>query len=75
MNSYSERQYVSDRSSIETLSSANAAGRIQRAHVQEELSPQEEVDDTKALQSGQTLCNSLQKHPRIRTQPVYKLAL
>ncbi|KAG7216469.1 hypothetical protein INR49_001955 [Caranx melampygus] len=48
----SDKQYVSDRSSIETLSSANAAGRIQREHVQEELSPQEEVDNTKALQSA-----------------------
>ncbi|XP_071326606.1 serine/threonine-protein kinase Nek10 isoform X2 [Trachinotus anak] len=48
----SDRQYVSDRSSIETLSSANAAGRIQREHVREELSPQEEVDNIKALQSA-----------------------
>ncbi|KAM7421494.1 hypothetical protein PAMA_015573 [Pampus argenteus] len=48
----SDRQYVSDRSSIETLSSANAAGRIQREHVREELSPQEEVDNTTALQSA-----------------------
>lgn len=52
-NSYSDRQYVCDRSSIETLSSANAAGRIQREHVREELSPQEAVDNTTALQSGQ----------------------
>ncbi|XP_033496901.2 serine/threonine-protein kinase Nek10 [Epinephelus lanceolatus] len=48
----SNRQYVSDRSSIETLSSANAAGRIQREHMREELSPQEEVDNTMALQSA-----------------------
>ncbi|KAM7382972.1 hypothetical protein PAMP_002662 [Pampus punctatissimus] len=48
----SDRQYVSDRSSIETLSSANAAGRIQREHIREELSPQEEVDNTTALQSA-----------------------
>lgn len=52
-NSHSDRQYVSDRSSIETLSSANADGRIQRQHIREELSPQEEVDNTTALQSGQ----------------------
>ncbi|KAK2845042.1 hypothetical protein Q5P01_011701 [Channa striata] len=45
-------QYVSDRSSIEILSSANAAGRIQREHIREELSPQEEVDNTMALQSA-----------------------
>nr|XP_046256432.1 serine/threonine-protein kinase Nek10 isoform X2 [Scatophagus argus] len=48
----SDRQYVSDRSSIEALSSANAAGRIQREHIREELSPQEEVDNTVALQSA-----------------------
>ncbi|XP_022621543.1 serine/threonine-protein kinase Nek10 [Seriola dumerili] len=48
----SDRRYVSDRASIETLSSANAAGRIQREHVREELSPQEEVDNAKALQSA-----------------------
>ncbi|XP_027142144.1 serine/threonine-protein kinase Nek10 [Larimichthys crocea] len=48
----SDRQYVSDRSSIDALSSANAAGRIQREHVREELSPQEEVDNTVALQSA-----------------------
>uniref|UniRef100_A0A7N8X3M0 Serine/threonine-protein kinase Nek10 n=1 Tax=Mastacembelus armatus TaxID=205130 RepID=A0A7N8X3M0_9TELE len=48
----SEGHYVSDRSSIETLSSANAVGRIQREHVREELSPQEEVDSTMALQSA-----------------------
>uniref|UniRef100_A0A7N8Y9Y0 Serine/threonine-protein kinase Nek10 n=1 Tax=Mastacembelus armatus TaxID=205130 RepID=A0A7N8Y9Y0_9TELE len=47
-----EGHYVSDRSSIETLSSANAVGRIQREHVREELSPQEEVDSTMALQSA-----------------------
>ncbi|XP_067093488.1 serine/threonine-protein kinase Nek10 [Osmerus mordax] len=48
----SERMYVSDRSTIEALSSANAAGRIQRQHISEELSPQEEMDNTIALQSA-----------------------
>ncbi|CAJ1062953.1 serine/threonine-protein kinase Nek10 [Xyrichtys novacula] len=48
----SDRQYVSDRSSIETLSSANAAGRIQREHIREELSQQEETENTVALQSA-----------------------
>uniref|UniRef100_A0A3Q1HXN9 NIMA-related kinase 10 n=1 Tax=Acanthochromis polyacanthus TaxID=80966 RepID=A0A3Q1HXN9_9TELE len=46
-----DRQYVSDRSSIETLSSANAAGRIQKEHMTEQLSPQEEADNTMALRS------------------------
>ncbi|XP_038566526.1 serine/threonine-protein kinase Nek10 [Micropterus salmoides] len=48
----SNSQYVSDRSSIQTLSSANAAGRIQREHIREELSLQEEVDKLMALQSA-----------------------
>ncbi|XP_071253707.1 serine/threonine-protein kinase Nek10 [Salvelinus alpinus] len=48
----SERAYFSDRSSIEALCSANAAGRIQRQHVSEELSPQEDVDDNMSLQSA-----------------------
>ncbi|XP_031614412.1 serine/threonine-protein kinase Nek10 isoform X1 [Oreochromis aureus] len=48
----SDRQYISDRSSIEALSSANAAGRIQREHMREELSPQEVVDNMIALQSA-----------------------
>uniref|UniRef100_A0A3P8U579 NIMA related kinase 10 n=1 Tax=Amphiprion percula TaxID=161767 RepID=A0A3P8U579_AMPPE len=46
----SDRRFVSDHSSIETLSSANAAGRIQREHMTEQLSPQEEADNTAALQ-------------------------
>lgn len=52
-HSHSDRQYITDRSSIEALSSANAAGRIQREHMREELSPQEVVDNAIALQSGQ----------------------
>uniref|UniRef100_A0AAQ6IV99 Protein kinase domain-containing protein n=1 Tax=Anabas testudineus TaxID=64144 RepID=A0AAQ6IV99_ANATE len=48
----SDRQYVCDRSSIEILSSANATGRIQREHIREALSPQEEMDNTMALQSA-----------------------
>eukprot|EP00063_Salmo_salar_P081349 XP_014056184.1 PREDICTED: serine/threonine-protein kinase Nek10 [Salmo salar] len=48
----SEPSYVSDRSSIEAFCSANAAGRIQRQHVSEELSLQEDVDDTMSLQSA-----------------------
>uniref|UniRef100_A0A3Q4HBK7 NIMA-related kinase 10 n=1 Tax=Neolamprologus brichardi TaxID=32507 RepID=A0A3Q4HBK7_NEOBR len=51
-HSHSDRQYITDRSSIEALSSANATGRIQREHMREELSPQEVVDNTIALQSA-----------------------
>ncbi|XP_041963319.1 serine/threonine-protein kinase Nek10 isoform X2 [Alosa sapidissima] len=47
-----ERAYVSDRASIETLSSANAARRIQRQHLSEELSPQETAENIMALQAA-----------------------
>ncbi|KAG7469659.1 hypothetical protein MATL_G00131210 [Megalops atlanticus] len=49
---HSKRVYVSDRSSVETLSSANVAGRIQRQHISEELSPQETVENTLSLQAA-----------------------
>ncbi|XP_041844531.1 serine/threonine-protein kinase Nek10 [Melanotaenia boesemani] len=48
----SDRQHISDRSSIEMLSSANAAGHILREHMGDELSLPEEVDNTVALQSA-----------------------
>ncbi|KAJ8290649.1 hypothetical protein GJAV_G00015830 [Gymnothorax javanicus] len=47
-----DRVYVSDRASVETLSSANAAGRILRQHVSEELSPQETLESTLSLQAA-----------------------
>ena len=49
----SEGTYVSDRSSIETLSSANAAGRLQSQLCSEELPPTEQKASTLALQSGE----------------------
>ena len=52
VNCSSDRQYVSDRSSIETLASANAAGRIQKEHIRDELGPQENMDNTMAMKSG-----------------------
>ncbi|KAJ7985422.1 hypothetical protein DPEC_G00351880 [Dallia pectoralis] len=48
----SQRVYVSDRSSVEALASANATGQIQRWHISEELSPQEDVENTMSLQSA-----------------------
>lgn len=58
-DSHSDRHYVCDRTSIQTISSANAAGRIHKVHIREELSLQEDVDNTMALQSGQGLHNFL----------------
>lgn len=48
----SKREYISDRASVETLSSANAAGRIQRQHVSEEFSPEETLENVMSLQAG-----------------------
>ncbi|XP_059423113.1 serine/threonine-protein kinase Nek10 [Carassius carassius] len=49
---HGERVYVSDRSTIETLSSANASGRIHRQHVSAEVSPQETAENTINLQAA-----------------------
>uniref|UniRef100_A0A8C5L3Y4 Serine/threonine-protein kinase Nek10 n=1 Tax=Jaculus jaculus TaxID=51337 RepID=A0A8C5L3Y4_JACJA len=47
-----DRNFVSDRSSIGSLSSANAAGRIQQLHLSEDLSPREIQENTSSLQAG-----------------------
>ncbi|XP_067305596.1 serine/threonine-protein kinase Nek10 [Pseudorasbora parva] len=49
---HGERVYVSDRSTIDTLSSANAAGRIHRQHMSAEVSPQETAENTVNLQAA-----------------------
>ncbi|XP_052046667.1 serine/threonine-protein kinase Nek10 isoform X4 [Apodemus sylvaticus] len=47
-----DRNFVSDRSSIGSLSSANAAGRIQQLHLTEDLSPVEIQENTVSLQAA-----------------------
>ncbi|KAK2815217.1 hypothetical protein Q7C36_023483 [Tachysurus vachellii] len=47
-----ERAYVSDRSSIATISSANAAGRLHTQNVCEDLSPHEAEENTLALHAA-----------------------
>nr|XP_045008379.1 serine/threonine-protein kinase Nek10 isoform X2 [Jaculus jaculus] len=47
-----DRNFVSDRSSIGSLSSANAAGRIQQLHLSEDLSPREIQENTSSLQAA-----------------------
>uniref|UniRef100_A0A3B4B697 Protein kinase domain-containing protein n=1 Tax=Periophthalmus magnuspinnatus TaxID=409849 RepID=A0A3B4B697_9GOBI len=54
-----DRQYVWDRSSIETLSSANASGRLHKQHMTEELSQQEQRDNIAALQACCTALTEL----------------
>ncbi|NXT76272.1 NEK10 kinase, partial [Zapornia atra] len=46
------RNLVSDRSSVGSLSSANAAGRIQHLHVSDDLSPDEMQENTFSLQAA-----------------------
>ncbi|NXN36096.1 NEK10 kinase, partial [Rhinoptilus africanus] len=47
-----ERNLVSDRSSVGSLSSANAAGRIQHLHLSDDLSPDEMQENTFSLQAA-----------------------
>ncbi|NP_001381897.1 serine/threonine-protein kinase Nek10 isoform 10 [Homo sapiens] len=47
-----DRNFVSDHSSIGSLSSANAAGRIQQLHLSEDLSPREIQENTFSLQAA-----------------------
>ncbi|MGH0142043.1 UNVERIFIED_CONTAM: hypothetical protein FKN15_075074 [Acipenser sinensis] len=47
-----DREFVSDRSSIGILSSANASGRIQQQHISEDLSPQEIRENILSLQAA-----------------------
>ncbi|NXP14944.1 NEK10 kinase, partial [Thinocorus orbignyianus] len=47
-----ERNLVSDRSSVGSLSSANAAGRIQHLHLSDDLSPGEMQENTFSLQAA-----------------------
>ncbi|ELW62498.1 Serine/threonine-protein kinase Nek10, partial [Tupaia chinensis] len=47
-----DRNFVSDRSSIGSLSSANAAGRIQQLHLSEDLSPREIQENIFSLQAA-----------------------
>lgn len=56
-----ERVYVTDRSTIDALSSANAAGRIHRQHVSTEIGAQETTENIMNLQAGEDRCSSLGK--------------
>lgn len=49
---FRDRNLVSDRSSVGSLSSANAAGRIQHLHLSDDLSLDEIQENTFSLQAG-----------------------
>ncbi|XP_078520087.1 serine/threonine-protein kinase Nek10 isoform X2 [Lissotriton helveticus] len=72
-----DRNLVSDRSSIGTLSSANAAGRIQQLRLAENLSPREKQEDTLSLQAAccaaltELVLNDTNAHQIVQENGVY----
>ncbi|KAJ1101855.1 hypothetical protein NDU88_006919 [Pleurodeles waltl] len=72
-----DRNLVSDRSSIGTLSSANAAGRIQQLRLAENLSPREKQDDILSLQAAccaaltELVLNDTNAHQVVQENGVY----
>uniref|UniRef100_A0A8C8S6B7 Serine/threonine-protein kinase Nek10 n=1 Tax=Pelusios castaneus TaxID=367368 RepID=A0A8C8S6B7_9SAUR len=75
-----ERNLVSDRSSIESLSSANAAGRIQQLHLSEDLSPLEIQENIFSLQAAccaaitELVLNDTNAHQVVQENGVYIIA-
>ncbi|KAM7176727.1 serine/threonine-protein kinase Nek10 isoform 8-T8 [Macrochelys suwanniensis] len=77
---HGDRNLVSDRSSIGSLSSANAAGRIQQFHLSEDLSPQELQENTFSLQAAccaaitELVLNDTNAHQVVQENGVYTMA-
>ncbi|XP_054335777.1 serine/threonine-protein kinase Nek10 isoform X6 [Pongo pygmaeus] len=75
-----DRNFVSDRSSIGSLSSANAAGRIQQLHLSEDLSPREIQENTFSLQAAccaaltELVLNDTNAHQVVQENGVYTIA-
>ncbi|KAM4856031.1 serine/threonine-protein kinase Nek10 isoform X8 [Urocitellus parryii] len=75
-----DRNFVSDRSSIGSLSSANAAGRIQQLHLSEDLSPREIQENTFSLQAAccaaltELALNDTNAHQVVQENGVYTIA-
>ncbi|XP_055455042.1 serine/threonine-protein kinase Nek10 [Psammomys obesus] len=75
-----DRNFVSDRSSIGSLSSANAAGRIQQLHLSEDLSPGEIQENTISLQAAccaaltELALNDTNAHQVVQENGVYTIA-
>ncbi|XP_051792055.1 LOW QUALITY PROTEIN: serine/threonine-protein kinase Nek10 [Erpetoichthys calabaricus] len=72
-----DRDFVSDRSSISSLSSANAAGRIQQQHISAELTPQEIQENTVSLQAAccaaltELVLNDTNAHQVVQENGIY----
>uniref|UniRef100_A0A8C9QKJ9 NIMA related kinase 10 n=1 Tax=Spermophilus dauricus TaxID=99837 RepID=A0A8C9QKJ9_SPEDA len=77
---FRDRNFVSDRSSIGSLSSANAAGRIQQLHLSEDLSPREIQENTFSLQAAccaaltELALNDTNAHQVVQENGVYTIA-
>ncbi|XP_074261860.1 serine/threonine-protein kinase Nek10 isoform X5 [Saimiri boliviensis] len=75
-----DRNFVSDRSSIGSLSSANAAGRIQQLHLSDDLSPREIQENTFSLQAAccaaltELVLNDTNAHQVVQENGVYTIA-
>ncbi|XP_058298256.1 serine/threonine-protein kinase Nek10 isoform X6 [Hylobates moloch] len=75
-----DRNFVSDCSSIGSLSSANAAGRIQQLHLSEDLSPREIQENTFSLQAAccaaltELVLNDTNAHQVVQENGVYTIA-
>ncbi|XP_074981836.1 serine/threonine-protein kinase Nek10 isoform X7 [Caretta caretta] len=75
-----DRNLVSDHSSIGSLSSANAAGRIQHLCLSEDLSPQEIQENTFSLQAAccaaitELVLNDTNAHQVVQENGIYTIA-
>ncbi|XP_065255135.1 serine/threonine-protein kinase Nek10 isoform X3 [Emys orbicularis] len=75
-----DRNLVSDRSSVGSLSSANAAGRLQQLRLSEDLSPQEIQENTFSLQAAccaaitELVLNDTNAHQVVQENGVYTIA-
>ncbi|XP_068261138.1 serine/threonine-protein kinase Nek10 isoform X2 [Nyctibius grandis] len=75
-----ERNLVSDRSSVGSLSSANAAGRIQHIHLSDDLSPDEMQDNTFSLQAAccaaitELVLNETNAYQVVQANGIYTIA-
>ncbi|XP_060036432.1 serine/threonine-protein kinase Nek10 isoform X3 [Erinaceus europaeus] len=75
-----DRNFVSDRSSIGSLSSANASGRIQQLHLSEDLSPREIQENTFSLQAAccaaltELALNDTNAHQVVQENGIYTIA-
>ncbi|XP_068530529.1 serine/threonine-protein kinase Nek10 [Anas acuta] len=75
-----ERNLVSDRSSVGSLSSANAAGRIQHLHLSEDLSSDEIQENTFSLQAAccaaitELVLNDTNAYQVVQANGIYTIA-